>query len=260
MASLNSIALSFAERVARLVRVRISPAGSNGLPPDFSQEDADTFLAVRPFTLTTPERVHALVQATKYVVDSGIPGDVVECGVWKGGSMMAVARTLLRAGAGTRNLYLFDTFQGMTAATTRDRDYKGRDASQLLAQETGPLNLRDTTAYAPLDEVKRNMASVGYPQELIHYVVGRVEDTIPDQAPERISLLRLDTDWYESTRHELHCLFPRLSPGGVLIIDDYGHWKGARQAVDEYIEQNGLKVLLNRIDYTGRLMIKPWTR
>ena len=72
--------------------------------------------------------------------------------------------------------------------------------------------------------------------------------------PERIALLRIDTDWYESTRHELVHLYPRLSPGGVLIIDDYGHWQGARKAVDEYF-QAGL--FLNHIDYTGRLAIKP---
>jgi O-methyltransferase len=83
-----------------------------------------------------------------------------------------------------------------------------------------------------------------------------VEDTIPGNAPDRISILRLDTDWYESTRHELEHLFPRLAKGGVLIIDDYGHWKGARQAVDEYLETQGIRLLLNRIDYTGRIAVK----
>jgi O-methyltransferase len=83
-----------------------------------------------------------------------------------------------------------------------------------------------------------------------------VEDTLPDQAPERIALLRLDTDWYASTKHELEQLYPRLAEGGVLIVDDYGHYEGARRAVDEYFRAAGEPVLLNRIDFSGRLVIK----
>jgi hypothetical protein len=90
----------------------------------------------------------------------------------------------------------------------------------------------------------------------VRLVKGKVEDTVPKNAPEKIALLRLDTDWYESTRHELVHLFPRLLPGGVLIIDDYGHWQGARKAVDEYIAGNQVKILLNRVDYTGRIGVK----
>jgi O-methyltransferase len=90
----------------------------------------------------------------------------------------------------------------------------------------------------------------------VRLVKGKVEDTVPKNAPEKIALLRLDTDWYESTRRELVHLFPRLVPGGVLIIDDYGHWQGARKAVDEYIAGNQVKILLNRVDYTGRIGVK----
>jgi hypothetical protein len=100
------------------------------------------------------------------------------------------------------------------------------------------------------------MYETGYDREKISFVKGKVEETIPDNAPQSISLLRLDTDWYESTRHELIHLYPRLSHGGVIIIDDYGHWLGARKAVDEYIEQNNLCLLLNRLDYTGRIGVK----
>ena len=83
-----------------------------------------------------------------------------------------------------------------------------------------------------------------------------MEDTIPKNSPEKISILRLDTDWYESTKHELEYLFPRLSSGGILIIDDYGHFKGAKKAVDEYFTKNKIQYFLNRIDYTGRLIVK----
>ena len=91
----------------------------------------------------------------------------------------------------------------------------------------------------------------------IHFVQGKVEDTIPRQVPARIAVLRLDTDWYESTRHEFVHLYPRLSQWGVAIIDDYGHWQGARRATDEFIATLPHPLYLQRIDYTGRLAIKP---
>jgi hypothetical protein len=105
--------------------------------------------------------------------------------------------------------------------------------------------------------VKNVLYGTGYPVHKIHFVQGRVEETIPACAPDPISLLRLDTDWYASTKHELVHLFPRLSHGGVIIIDDYGHWKGSREACDEYFRSNGIPILLNRIDYTGRIALKP---
>jgi len=108
--------------------------------------------------------------------------------------------------------------------------------------------------YSPLEEVKRNMEATGYPPAQISYIKGKVEDTLPAEAPAQIAVLRLDTDWYESTRHELVHLYPRLSPGGVLIIDDYGYWTGARKAVDEYFRDS---LFLGRIDDTGRIAIKP---
>jgi hypothetical protein len=109
--------------------------------------------------------------------------------------------------------------------------------------------------YSPLDEVKRNLARTGYPAERVVYVQGKVEDTIPGTLPERTALLRLDTDWYSSTRHELEHLYPGLVAGGVLVLDDYGTWQGARQATDEYFAARG-PLLLNRIDSTGRIAVK----
>jgi len=88
------------------------------------------------------------------------------------------------------------------------------------------------------------------------FIQGKVEDTLPKITPEKISLLRLDTDWYESTYQELLHLFPKLSKGGTIIIDDYGHWKGAREAVDDYFKEKGIKILLNRIDEIGVIGIK----
>jgi len=210
---------------------------------------------VRPFTMTSPERIAALCGAVEYVARGGIAGAFVECGVWRGGSCMAAALTLLRLGRSDVDLYLFDTFTGMTAPTDADRlALTGESAAAVLARSDRRTS--DEWAYASREEVRRNLALTRYPVERLHLVQGRVEDTVPAQAPERISLLRLDTDWYESTRHELVHLFPRLAVGGVLIIDDYGHWAGARRAVDEYIAEHRLRLLLSRIDYTGRIAVK----
>jgi len=224
---------------------------SNEVASDFEPEDIEIVLRVRKYTMTSAERIYALTRAIRYISTASIPGDIVECGVWRGGSMAAVARTLLQMQTVDRELYLFDTFEGMTHPTPKDVDYEGRTAEELLSTE--PSFRCDG---APLELVRTVIAETGYPLNKTHFVQGRVEDTIPEFAPNSIALLRLDTDWYASTKHELVHLFPRLSRGGVLIIDDYGHWRGSREACDEYFADMKIPILLNRIDYTGRIAIK----
>jgi len=250
--------LDFAKRsVLRLVNavgfdIVHYPPQEHPLPPDFGDEEAEIIRAVRPWTMTSPERIYALIQAVRYVVGASIPGAIVECGVWRGGSMAAIARTLLQAKDESRELYLFDTFEGMPTPSTQDVDYSGKQASQVLLEDVG-----SRCTDAPFEHVQQLLHGTGYPVERIHFVRGKVEETIPVNAPDSIALLRLDTDWYASTKHELVHLFPRLAKGGVLIVDDYGHWKGSRQATDEYFAQNRMPILLNRIDYTGRIALKP---
>lgn len=210
----------------------------------------------RPATMTSTERMYALYKAVEYVVEANIPGDFAECGVWRGGSVMLIASTLLGRGRTDRKIFLYDTFDGMSAPTEADQDMEGRTAETMLATDNKSLDSL-MWSYAPLDHVKANVTSVGYPADRFVFVQGKVEETIPATLPGPLALLRLDTDWYESTRHELEQLYPLLVPGGVLIIDDYGHWKGSRQAVDEYFSVAGRKILLNRVDYTGRIGIKP---
>jgi O-methyltransferase len=223
-------------------------------PPDFTPREIDIIRAVRPFTMTSPERLYGLIQAVYYLVQSNIPGAIVECGVWRGGSMMAIAQTLLELQHASRELYLFDTFEGMLPPQAIDRNYRGEPAEHLMAVEARKTSR--VWAVASLEEVQQNLEQTGYTVQHVHYIQGKVEDTIPARAPEQIALLRLDTDWYESTQHELEQLFPRLVSGGVLIVDDYGHWEGARKAVDEYITRQRLHLLLCRMDYTGRIAIK----
>jgi O-methyltransferase len=225
-------------------------------PPDFDEADRDILSKVSRYTMTTPERIVALIDAVEYVHGASVPGCVVECGVWKGGSMMAAALTLLRLGD-QRDLYLYDTFDGMTQPTANDVDYRGRRAVDQLREQDKTTSVWSIWAYAPLQGVQDAIESTGYPDPLVHFVKGPVEETIPQTVPDQISLLRLDTDWYESTRHELEHLYPLLAPGGVLIIDDYGHYQGSRRATDEYLAQLPEPVLLSRIDYSCRMAVKP---
>lgn len=224
-------------------------------PKDIPHIYLNTYKKVRDFTMTSPQRIFALCEAVKYIHERNIEGDIVECGVWKGGSMMAVAEVLMHMRDMDRNLYLFDTFEGMPPPTDNDIDIAGQSAQKLLSDSDKAVS-ESIWCNASLDAVQSAIFSTGYPESKIHFVKGMVEHTIPAAAPDKIALLRLDTDWYESTKHEMEYLFPRLMRGGVLIIDDYGHWQGARKAVDEYIEQMNVKLLLNRIDYTGRIAVK----
>ncbi|MFF5895626.1 TylF/MycF/NovP-related O-methyltransferase [Streptomyces argenteolus] len=223
------------------------------LPVDYDDEAKDIIRAVKPYTMTSPERLNAFVLATRHVVKHGIPGDIVECGVWRGGSMQACAKTLLSLGETSRDLYLFDTYEGMTPPTAEDLRRDGRPARELLDAQSKD---RPIWAVASLEDVQAGFEQVPYPKDRVHYVRGKVEDTVPEQAPEQISILRLDTDWYASTKHELQHLYGRLVSGGVLLIDDYGYWQGSRQAVDEFLEETGERLLLLRMD-EGRIAVKP---
>jgi O-methyltransferase len=224
-------------------------------PPDFSATNIAIYEAVRPYTMTSSERVNSLVEAVRYIVATGIPGAIVECGVWKGGSTMAALLALKEFRDENRDVYLYDTFMGMSAPTDADISFQGNKASVKFSKTK---NSEEGSAWclSTLDEVRRNVLGTGYPESRIHFVRGKVEDTIPAECPGKIALLRLDTDWYESTKHELTHLFPLLQQNGVLIIDDYGHWEGARKAVDEYFAEKNTRIFLSRIDYTGRLAIK----
>jgi hypothetical protein len=222
---------------------------------DFEPEFRALLERCAPFTMTTPERMYAVWQAVRHAVRAGVPGDVVECGVWRGGSSMLAALTLIQCGDEERELYLYDTFAGMSEPDERDVASTGEPALPEWRQaERGGLN---EWCYSPLEEVERNLRSTGIDPARLHFVEGKVEETIPGTAPERISVLRLDTDWYESTWHELTHLYPRLSAGGVLILDDYGHWQGAREAVDRYFREVADPILLARTDYTGRVGVRP---
>ncbi len=223
---------------------------------DFSQKEREFISSVSKFTMTSPERLVTLIRSVYYLEENGIEGDFVECGVWKGGSVMAMIKVLQSLNIEERDIWLFDTFEGMTEPKDMDSKFDDTKAEILLKNDSS----RKSTVWAvsSLKEVSANISSLGYPSEKIKLIKGPVEDTLLKNKTEKIALLRLDTDWYESTKIELETLFPKLVKGGVLIIDDYGHWKGCKQAVDEYFVKQGYPIFLNRIDYTGRIFIKYW--
>jgi len=225
-------------------------------PPDYSLENISIIKQVIDSTMTSPTRVNTLIDAVKYISGNNINGAIVECGVWKGGSIMAAALTLNLLDDHSREIYLYDTFSGMSQPGTHEIRSSLGNSIENKYQESKISDDYSTWCYSPIEEVKSNVFSTNYPQHLFKFVEGKVEDTIPQVMPDSIAILRLDTDWYESTKHELKHLYPLLVKNGILIIDDYGHWEGAKQAVDEYIKENNLRLFLNRIDYSCRLMIK----
>jgi O-methyltransferase len=226
--------------------------------PDVPQRTIDTIKAVRPFTMTTAARVEAVVSATEYLIRYEIPGAFVESGVWKGGSSMAAAYTLAKLDVDDRDFFMYDTYEGIPAPGAEDA-LIGGDHESLKAWWDEENKDPDAAPWldAPVETVRANMALTGYDIDRVHLIPGLVEETIPATAPEQVAFLRLDTDYYSSTKVELEHLFPRLSPGGVLIVDDYGYTEGARKAVDEYFAGYPDPIFLNRIDAAGRLVVKP---
>ncbi len=208
----------------------------------------------KDYTMTSKEKMYALYKSVEYVIKAKIPGDFVECGVWKGGSTMLIALTLQELDTTDRKIYLYDTFEGMSEPSNIDMRISNQSISAFSIWKKKQRQGFNQICYSGLSEVQKNMYNTAYPKENLIFIKGKVENTIPDQKPNEIALLRLDTDWYESTKHELIHLFPILKTNGILILDDYGYWAGAKKAVDEYFSD--LPILLNRIDNTGRLAIK----
>ncbi len=197
----------------------------------------------------------ALYRSIEYIVRNRIPGDIVECGVWSGGSILLAAYALMHFGDTSRRIYLYDTFAGMPKPDAIDARWDGVPA--LPTWELHQRNGRRWGYGGTQDHVRNVVSSSGYPEDRFVLVEGMVEDTLPATRPEQISLLRLDTDLYSSTYHELVHLYSVLTVGGILIIDDYGAFQGAKLATDRFIEENQLPIFLSRIDASVRLAVKP---
>lgn len=203
---------------------------------------------VKPYSMTSVERITELYNSLEYIRLKNIDGDIVECGVWKGGNILGIMEYLHHYKI-DKKIWLFDTFEGMTSPEDVDLDLNQNHASSML-------HIPVVLAYSPLTEVKENLEKSKYNKNNLNFVIGDVSETLmnSDNIPQKISLLRLDTDWYKSTKDELIFLYPKLVKNGVLIVDDYGHWQGSKKAVDEYFENKNVKI--EKIDYTGIKIIK----
>ena len=243
--------------ILKIFGLKINKIKKDVYPIDINNNFIEEYKMIEAYTATSIERVYALKSAITYIIKNKIKGDFVECGVWKGGSCMLMAKTLMNEGEKERKIWMYDTFDGMTEPTDDDCEIEtnvsGSDLLKNTPKNTDKFNM---WAYAPLEMVKKNMKKTMFPEERIHFIEGKVENTLSRVKPQNIALLRLDTDWYESTKCELEQLYPLLSIGGVLIVDDYGHFSGAKKAVDQYFSKANVKPLMNRIDYSGRLIIK----
>lgn len=169
--------------------------------------------------------------------------------------MMAAATSLMDFGSTDRDFYMYDTFTQMPEPGEEDFHVSGFAWKDRFDDPAGEKN--PTYRYLPFDEVKAAVRGTGYPPERLHFVQGLIEETIPEHAPDQIALCRLDTDWYSSTAHEMQHLFPRLVAGGVLIVDDYGEFMGAKRAVDEYLAAHVPPVFMHRVDMSCRVIVKP---
>ena len=223
-----------------------------------SQDEISILNISAKYSMTSLARRWALINAIKYVKNQKIDGDFVECGVWKGGNLI-IFNNLNRKYNLNKKIFGYDTFSGMSEPTIHDNNFLNINAKKEWEKNKKENNINTSfNCYSSLDEVKNNIKNCSEEKsiEKINLVLGKVEETLIKQEnlPKNISILRLDTDWYESTKIELEILYPKLTKGGVLIIDDYGQWKGSRKAVDEYFF--GKDVVLHYIDFSCRMMIK----
>lgn len=246
-------------KLLSVVGLRVIPlsVAQKRLPVEIDASDREVFQYVREKRLSTStdERLFAAIMACRHVVERDVAGDFVECGVWRGGNSIIAAHVFRNLGS-AKNVWLFDTFAGMTEPTEVDINYRGERAREKFHNTRKGLG--SDWCYAPLEEVQANFDGLGLLGARVKFVKGDVAQTLaqPEELPGSVAVLRLDTDWYESTRVELETLYPRLTPGGILIIDDYGHWGGARKAVDEYFSRHE-RPFLQYIDQTARIGIKP---
>jgi hypothetical protein len=195
-----------------------------------------------PYSLLTIEKFYNLYSAVHYVCDNRIIGDMVECGVWKGGAVLMIADILSGRGLCDRDIFLYDTFEGFVERSVTDVSCHGKEIGKVRYDNF-------------LAEVQRNLAQSNYPKERLHFIAGDVRETATAGSHELISLLRLDTDTYATTLHELQNLYDRVTPGGVVIIDDYGYSVGCRKAVDEFF-QSRPRPLFQRPNQGCRTAIK----
>jgi len=223
---------------------------------DFTTIEHQIYTSVTGLACGGAEAIVSIIRSIDYLKTNNITGAFVECGVFRGANIIVMMKALLHAEVTDRDIFLYDTFSGMPEPDEIDVYYDGQQAIQVWQSVKHASSGGSDWVCSPIEEVRQNIETVGYPMERITFVEGLVEDTIPETMPSEIALLRLDTDFYKSTKHELTHLFPRLKRGGILIIDDYGAFAGSRAATDEYFKEAGIAFFLGRVDEHVRIGVK----
>lgn len=237
---------------------------------ELEAEATECIRMVRDNTMLSKRRLVTLYQQVAYCEEHNIPGDFVECGVWKGGATGMMALANLRKATQRRHLHLFDAFQEICEP---DAAVDGERALREVREFTGrgghdKGTLQPLTGFydflggpGTLDENRQLLEkTIGYPAEFLHYHVGWFQETLPavHEKIGPIAILRLDGDWYASTKVCLEYLFDKVVKGGMVIIDDYGTYEGCRKAVDEFMTHRGIKAYLIPVDNDCRFLIKEF--
>lgn len=227
-------------------------------PIETNEIDKINFELVKPYTGISKIRAFSLMKAIRYIIDNKIQGDFVEFGVAKGGSAMLIALTLKSLGVEDRDIYLYDLFGERPKYSEWDIETQSgksvRDYYDLV--DKGDKQATVNWEFYSVKEVLENLKATGYVESKIHFIEGDVCDTLNEFSHNQVALMRLDTDFYDSTKHELITLYPKLVDRGVVIIDDYGHWQGARKATEEFLIGLPTKPLLFYVDNTARQFLK----
>ena len=223
---------------------------------ELSKDDNELINLVSNYSMTPKIRIFNLLQSLRHIKHNKILGDYVECGVWKGGNIILFKKFIENEDLqSNKKIFAFDTFEGMTKPDENDYDLLSKiNAKDLLEEDVEKKT--NVWGICNLEEVKLNLKKNLKDIDNIYLIKGPVEETLnlKDYIPEKISLLRLDTDWYSSTKKELESLYDKVSSGGIIIIDDYGHWGGAKKAVDQFFKDK--YVWMHYVDYACRLIIK----
>ncbi|MFN8344546.1 MAG: TylF/MycF/NovP-related O-methyltransferase [Spirosomataceae bacterium] len=255
-----------------IVRLDRSGSGTQTDPQlnyEYNAEALESIRIIRPYTMVPYVNLVTLFELVKYCEENHIEGDYVECGVWKGGCVGLMALANLKYGRSTkRNLHLFDAFDDICEP---DPVVDGKKAVEDIyfytkRKESLSGKLQPVKGfYDPLGghgtvEGNRQLLEeiIGYPVENTFYHVGWFQDTLPGakEKIQKIALLRLDGDWYESTKVCIQSLYDKVVPGGVIIVDDYGTYEGCKKAITEFIQEKELKVFLSYSNTDCRYWIK----
>ena len=211
---------------------------------------SELYEKIKDYTMCTIERFDNFCNAIE--TTRNLEGTIVECGVWKGGMICGASRFALNNNI-NRNFYAFDSFIGFPEPTDKDIvAYTNKSALELenWGMKRAPVQLES------LNSLLECMELLNIPTHIITPVKGWFKDTVPFFT-DNIVILRLDGDWYESTKVCLENLYDKVVSGGIIILDDYGYWKGCKEATDEFLRERKVDVILNRTDYTEVWFIKP---